>query len=108
MEKSRAYSEEEIRDQVIAHIHMIVDYWEKVEPLRSRRDAETELHARLSGIAFSILTMLDGEAASLPGFAVMAVPHPDDKKFHKENGENWYPKNVDIGGALHEYYCRKR
>jgi hypothetical protein len=39
---------------------------------------------------------------ALPGFKVIPYPHPDDKPFNQECGENWYSSRVDISGALHE------
>ncbi len=51
--------------------------------------------ARLEGLAFSILVALDGEAAAIPAFIVAPYPHPDDKHYHVENGENYYPENHD-------------
>lgn len=54
---------EAIRQQFVQHIRLMVDYWANLPGL--------ETPARVDGIAFSILTMLDG-AASLPRFTVAA------------------------------------
>jgi hypothetical protein len=64
----------------------------------------------MEGLAFSILVMLDGGSAMLPGFVVAPLPDPSDKDYHIMKGENYFPENHDaaekikgdIAGALHE------
>ena len=96
----REYTEDEVRDMFMGHIRMLINYWDKETRKPTRREA-------LEGFAHSFLVLLDGGSA-LPGFIVAPRPHADDKKFHQENGENWFPENhesnvkCDIGGYLHE------
>jgi hypothetical protein len=92
----REYTAEETRDMLLAHIHRMVDYWHKESRVTDTRE-------KLSGLAFSILVALDGDAASLPGFVVSPAPHPTDKDYHREQGENWFPTGVDLG-VLHEFF----
>lgn len=53
----------EIRQQLVEHIRVMVDYWTNLPGL--------ETAARVDGVAFSILTMLDG-ASALPRFSLTA------------------------------------
>jgi hypothetical protein len=92
---SRAMTPAEVKAAVLTHVASIVDYWE-------REERAPELRDKLEGVAFSILTMLDGSAATLPAFLVMTAPHPDDTEFAKSRGENYFPDRLDIGGDLHE------
>ena len=94
-EEPRALTANEVRDAFLMQVAHIVDYWENESRAGSVR-------ARLEGVAFSILVALDGSAAALPGFRVSPDPHESDEAFRKERGENWYPNDVDIAGALHE------
>lgn len=100
----REYTPDEVREKVIDHVRDCVRYWETLP--------DKTQHERLDGLAFSILVMLDGGVLGLPGFQVMACPHPDDKAYHQENGENWFadvPENKhDIAGCLHEIYSMNK
>ena len=92
----RALTRDEIRSKFLAHVRAMVRYWAKQPGTAAER---------CEGVAFSVLTMLDGCAADLPAFRIVADPHPDDRAFREEQGENWYPDasdGIDIGGALHE------
>lgn len=95
----RAYTENEVREMVQAHIRGLVTYW------ASEGGSNVSVHetrrARLEGLAFSIMVMLDGGSA-LPGFSVMPNPSPDDQAFNKSRGEHWFPDDIDIAGSLHE------
>ena len=98
----REYTDEEVRDMFISHIWMLVNYWDKA-------DRPTQ-HDRMAGLAFSILSMLDGCSMNLPGFSVIPHPHPDDKEFRKNEGTNWFPEpqkvNHDISGMLHDNFYK--
>jgi hypothetical protein len=110
MNKPRELTEEEVRERFLDHLWVMIDYWaaEGERDRKPRRDS-------LEGLAFSLLAALDGEAADLPGFIVAPHPHPDDKAFRRDNGEDWFPSNhkldskikADIAGVLHElFYSR--
>ena len=99
---SRAWTEEEIREQFLDHVRNTIDYWKTVDLDLKVFPNEDELTRRMNGLAFSILTALDGEAMAVPGFKVIPNSHPDDKQYYIDNGENWYPDDIDIGGCLHE------
>ncbi len=92
---SRPYTKDEVRQEFLDHIRGMIRYWDSDVVSGSKTRAD-----RLEGLAFSILVMLDGES-SLPGFRVIADPHPDDMQYHIDEGENYYPEGVDIAGGLH-------
>ena len=100
---SRPYTVEEVQHKFISHVHNTVEYW-----LNNSR-AETAKE-KLEGLAFSVLSAIDGSAAALPSFALIPAPHPDDMSYHAENGDNYYPPfrgNInDISGSLHELYSK--
>jgi len=96
-------TEEEVRTTVLETVAAYVTYWEKESRTPAVRD-------KLEGLAFSILVILDGGAGLIPGFRVTPDPHPDDEAYHKSEGSNWWPTDVDIAGGLHEQihkYMRK-
>jgi hypothetical protein len=112
MAEPREYTVEEVRKQFLEHIWHLTDYWNKAERAGDQKD-------RLEGLAFSILSTLDGSSVAIPGFIVAPdapkfilapIAHETDKEYNKEQGENWYPENhnsnvkCDIGGTLHELF----
>lgn len=106
MAEPREMTTEEVKERFLAHVRNMVIYWS--QPGLDAKD----LHERLSGLAFSILAAIDGSACGLPAFILAPAPHPDDREFHKAEGENWYPENhessvkADIGGSLHEEFYK--
>jgi hypothetical protein len=95
---ARAYTPDEVRALLFRHVWGMVDYWNDLEGAKAQRE-------RLSGLAFSIFSMLDGSSIGLPAFDVVCCPHPSDKEYHKDQGENWFPAGESIcGGELrHEF-----
>jgi hypothetical protein len=98
---SKEFTREEVRDKFLKHVRHLINYWD------STRNGGDQAN-RLSGLAFSILVAIDGCAGGLPKFILAPDPHPDDKEFHKNEDENWFPENhanvisADISGGLHE------
>jgi hypothetical protein len=100
MKKPRAYTVEECRKMLLDHARVLVKYWDNESRAITSKD-------KLEGLAFSMLTMLDGEGVIIPQMKIIPNPHPEDKQYHKDNGENWWPTNIDLGGILHEeFYVR--
>lgn len=98
-DKPRAYTRDEMREMFIAHLRAIANHW--ADETRAATAKE-----KCEGVAFSILVMLDGGSGSMPSFDVTPRPHPDDKEFHRANGDNWWEPE-EIGVALHEQFYRK-
>lgn len=92
-DEPRAYTAEEVRNKVLKVVADYVDYWAG-QTTASERE-------KLEGLAFSTMVILDGGAATLPGFTVTPNADPSDKDFYVAQGENWYPTDVDIAGVLH-------
>jgi len=106
----REYTEEEVRNKFLEYIAFLIKYWDEIDSVRTQKE-------RMKGLAFSILSMLDGCSGELPGFIVAPLPHPEDKEFRiREMEENYYPENheieddikCDIGGGLHEHFSNFR
>ena len=102
---SKEKTKEEVREEFLGHLRMMVSYWEKLEGNHSTKE-------RLEGLAFSMLVAIDG-GTNLPSFILAPMPHEDDKEFHTNEGEDYYPENhesdvkCDISGSLHEQFYKK-
>jgi len=96
-------TEAEVRERLLRHVWAIVDHWDKETRVTGTR-------AKLEGLAFSILAALDGSALDLPAFIVAPDPHPDDREYHQQHEEDWFPENhtvevkCDLSGSLHELF----
>lgn len=97
-------TEKQVRQEFLDHVRMLVNYWDK-------ETSKTDSREKLEGLAFSILVAIDGEAVALPSFILAPCPNEDDKQYHIDNGEDYYPENhdsdvkCDIAGNLHnEFY----
>lgn len=98
----RAYTPEELRGKMLDHVRLMVQYWADLPGL--------DTVARCDGVAFSILTMLDG-SADLPVFDLVARSSDEDKQYYVEKGENWIEDGTTINEdcMLHEsYYSPER
>lgn len=92
---SKAYTKEEVREQFISQVRRVYSYWASL-PDKSDID-------RCEGVAFSIMNIIDGTSAALPSFDLVVRPHPDDKKFHIDNGDDWYEDGQVINDCyLHD------
>jgi hypothetical protein len=94
---SRAYTKEESRKIVLDHIRALVRYWDSLPDKPSKE--------KLEGLAFSILTMIDGDSM-LPSMDIVLRPNPADQAFHKGHGENWFKDCLILNDdcALHEFF----
>lgn len=96
--QSRAYTPEEVRDQLYGTIKANIDFWLKMD--------DTE-RLRMEGLAFSILNIFDGTTIVLPAMDIVLSPHPDDKQFHIDNDEKWYePGQVINDCMMHEEWYK--
>jgi len=89
MSEPRELTGDEVRDIFLDRVWEMVDYWNEESRVTNPRD-------KLSGLAFSILAMLDGSNIGIPAFRICPDPHPDDKEYRREQGENWFPDNADV------------
>jgi hypothetical protein len=100
MNESRAKTIEEVRKEFMGAVKGIVRYWSNVES-ESVKDA-------CDGVAFSILSLIDGCSGNFPGVDLRLSPHKDDKAYNISEGKNWYELNMLINDCmLHEMYHDK-
>ena len=97
MRAPRPYTAEEVRDMLLEHSVALARYWADQPNMTA--------YQRCEGVVFSMLAMLDGGSAGLPGFVLIPQPHESDKEFHISEGENWF-EAVEISFALHEHLGR--
>lgn len=94
---SRAKTPEETREDILDHIRAMAVFWSEVK-------TDTELE-KLNGLAFSILTMIDGSTLDIPPLNIVPAPHPEDKDYHQKNDMNWYVEEVINSDChLHDLY----
>lgn len=97
------YTEDEVRELFLKQVWAMTNFWATQVPEQSAKE-------RIEGVAFSIMSLLDGCSAAMGGFIVAPCPHPEDKAYLQSNSENWYPENhesdvnCDISGSLHELF----
>ncbi len=104
---ARQMTDNECRDALLKHIWDLTQYWGSTNEAVIAQPKTTK--ERLEGLAFSILSVLDGCAMPVPGFVVAPSPHKDDKEYRRNKCEDWWPDSTglephDIGGSLHEHY----
>jgi hypothetical protein len=99
MTKPRVKTEKEVRDEFLTKINETLKYWLEESKVKTTED-------KMRGFAFSLLAMLDGGSGGICAFKVSPSFHPDDIEYHKKNGENWYPEDIDIAGCLHELWYK--
>lgn len=98
---SRAYTAEEVREQLLHHIRSLVTYWDSEERAATPKD-------KLEGLASSILNVFDGSTLNLPAFKISCAPHADDKQFYINEGSNYYKPGMVINDCmLHEFFYRR-
>lgn len=99
---SRELNREEIQEAFLNHVRFMVDYWSE--------GLDEVAKSKLSGLAFSMLSAIDGCSSNLPPFMLVPVCSKEDVKFYKENNMNYYPINksveCDIAGTLHENFYK--
>ena len=97
----KAKTAEEIRDDFMDTCRSLVDYW------ASPQVGRDTCHERLSGLLHSILCIFDGVSSGMPAFDIVASPHPDDKEYHRGEGEDWIEPGTVINDCmLHDLLYR--
>lgn len=96
---SREKTKQEMQEEFVSYIHDLIGYWktEKRTP---------DLEGKLEGLAFSILTAIDGEAMALPGYKLSPLMADGDKEYFISRDEDYYPEDTDIAGNLHEIFLQ--
>lgn len=104
MTEPRAYTAEEARDMLLQHIRQTAKYWANLPATDRATGREMTMQDRCEGVAFSILSALDGCSASLPAVDLVLRPHEEDKAYNIENGDNWFEPGATISTMLHEHF----
>ncbi len=101
---SRQLTEDEVKALFIRKVWAIVDYWQTL-PNPSCPPAE--------GVAFNILSTIDGSACDLPGFHLIPFVSAEDRDYFIRQDENYFPvtpqgvsDGVDIAGSLHDAFSQ--
>lgn len=92
---SRAYTEKEMRDRMLSHMKSLVKYWS---------NEKSDSYEACDGLAFSILSMIDGSTMSVPALDIIPAPHPEDKEYCQSCNENWFEPKVINNCMLHELW----
>lgn len=97
---SKAKTVDQVREELLGHIRMIARYWAEL-PNKTPQE-------RCDGLAFSMLNIFDGNTLPLPAMDICLAPHPSDKDYNIEEGEDWYEPGMVINDCqLHEHYFVK-
>lgn len=90
-----------LRDELLAHIRAMVRYWATLPEVDPVTGLTLTTRGRCDGVAFSILSALDG-CAGLPAFDLVAQVYAEDDEDRTGPAEV-----VMISEMLHEQYYRK-
>lgn len=95
----------EARERFLGKVWTMIDYWETVDP------EQKSLRERLSGLAFSILSTIDGAAVDHPAMHLIPMSTEEDNEFRRRVCERPYRsteefdfQDYDIAGSLHDIF----
>jgi len=99
----KAKTPEEIRGDFLDTCRGLADYWAS-----DAIQGSYTCHERLSGLLHSILCIFDGVSMGMPAFDIVASPHPDDKEYFRDEGEDWIEPGTVINDCmLHDLLYRE-
>ena len=97
---SKKLNEQEVQERFLNHVRFMVEYWGE--------GLDEVAKSKLSGLAFSILSAIDGCSSDLPPFILAPLCTKEDVKFYKEQDMDYYPISpkveCDIAATLHENF----
>lgn len=115
--EERKLSVDEVRDRFLNQVEGMTKWWEKADVSNTLQNgkASSELQARLEGLAFSIMSILDGSTVAVPAMIVAPLGCAEDRDYYRQEGEPLWPDNYeiesqidgDIGGCLHSLIFQK-
>jgi hypothetical protein len=98
----RARTAEETRGELLDACRGLAAYW------ASDAVERATCHERLMGFLHSVRCIFDGMSGNLPAFDLVVSPHPDDKEYHRSQGENWHEPGTVINDCMmHELLYRR-
>lgn len=89
MSEPRAMTKQEMADRFLKTVVALARYWATVPAEKLMPDQKPE-YARVSGMAFSMLSILDGCNMGLPAFNLVPVCDEGDRDYMARAGENWW------------------
>lgn len=97
MSEPRAFTVDEMKKEFVDNVREMARYWSNI-PNKTPKEL-------CDGLAFSLLSMIDGCSLDIPSYDIIPSPHADDEQYCRDNGENWYPTGVIINDCqLHEMF----
>ncbi|MFP0271508.1 hypothetical protein [Acinetobacter baumannii] len=96
---SKPIPKEMIRDELLGQFRNFARYW--------AQHKGTDLE-KCEGLVHSILTTIDGRGV-FPAIDLVIRPHPDDKQYHIDNGDDYIEDGTVINDdvLLHELFYKK-
>lgn len=93
-------SPETVRKEFLSSIKVISEYWANLPNQTPKQ--------RCDGVVFSMLSLIDGCSGSFPiALDLVLRPHPDDKQYYIEYGEDYYEDGQVINDcSLHNKFFR--
>lgn len=92
---SRAIEKEEARQMFLDQVRCVSNYWVNLAAAPSAKE-------KVEGAIFSLMSILDGCSGGFPASVDLVLrPHPDDKQYCTENGENWIVGGQVINDDVH-------
>jgi hypothetical protein len=93
----RAYTAQEVTEKILEGVVKQVRYWQKQPSCGTMEN-------RVEGVAFSILSMLDGSTMDLPAFNLSPDTEEDHINDCIEEGKNYYDPDTVVSTSLHELF----
>lgn len=87
---SKAYTKEQVRDMFLHQCAGIAYYWATLPTMSAGETTPRTILDRCNGVVFSILNIFDGTSMGLPAIDLVLRPHPSDKKYHQDEGTEWF------------------
>lgn len=95
----RAYTAKEAREMFIEKCRALAKYWANTPEFDKATGHTFTIEDKMFGLVHSIFSVIDG-GTELPALDISLSPHEDDRKYHQDNGENWFEPGMVINDCL--------
>ena len=104
---TRPYTVREVRKMLLRQAAGLAEYWSNDSNFKSGEKTSKE---KIEGALFSFFVLFDGGSIGLPAMDIVLRPHPHDKAFHYEEGDNYFLDGMVINDdcQLHELWSALR
>jgi hypothetical protein len=103
----RAYTSDELRDKFLHEVRTIAAYWAGLPDHDRATGKAMTVRDRCDGVAFSILSVLDGATLDIPGIDLVFQSAEEDKEYYIQNGENWIEPGTVVSTTLRYHFSRQ-